>query len=128
MRAIVDTNALIWATNDGGQLSAKARHRLNDPATVKVVSVVVFWEMAIKVGLGKLELGMAPDRLMKTLVAQGEIELLAIKAHHLGRLLTLPLHHRDPFDRLMIAQALEEGWEVVSSDDQWDAYGVRRIW
>jgi PIN domain nuclease of toxin-antitoxin system len=46
----------------------------------------------------------------------------------LGRLLKLPHHHRDPFDRLMIAQALEEDWEVISSDDQWDAYGVKRVW
>jgi PIN domain nuclease of toxin-antitoxin system len=128
MRVLLDTNSLIWATADGEQLSAKARDRLDDPASVKVVSAVVFWEMTIKVGLGKLSLGMSPDALMEMLLTQGDIELLDIHARHLRRLLALPHHHRDPFDRLMIAQALEEGWEVISSDDQWDAYGVTRIW
>ncbi len=90
--------------------------------------MVVFWEMAIKVGLEKLSLGMAPDLLMDLLVARGDIETLNIKSCHLRRLGTLPHHHRDPFDRLMIAQALEEDWEVISSDSQWDAYGIKRIW
>ena len=128
MKVLLDTNALIWATDDGAELSTLARQCLSNPAAVKVVSVAAFWEMAIKVSLGKLSLGMPPNLLMETLVTKGEIELLGIMPEHLRCLLTLPHHHRDPFDWLMIAQALAEGWEVVSSDDQWDAYGVTRIW
>ncbi len=128
MKVLLDTNALIWATDDGAQLTAIARQCLANPAAVKVVSVAAFWEMAIKVSLRKLLLGMTPNLLMETLVTKSEIEPLGIMPHHLQCLLTLPHHHRDPFDRLMIAQALAEGWHVVSSDDKWDGYGVTRIW
>ena len=86
-----------------------------------------FWEMAIKSALGKLILPKSVELLWQEAEPAG-IGVLPIQARHLTRLATLPHHHRDPFDRLMIAQALEEGWEVISSDDQWDAYGVTRIW
>jgi PIN domain nuclease of toxin-antitoxin system len=128
MKLLLDTNALILATEDEAALSQAARLALNQSERVKVVSAVAFWEMAIKVGLGKLKLGMAPDALMAQLVCTGAIQVLGIESRHLRRLAMLPYHHRDPFDRLMIAQALEEDWEVVSKDELWDAYGVKRIW
>lgn len=128
MKILLDTNALIWATEDEGQLTSKARLALSDPNALKAVSVVAFWEMEIKTSLGKLILGMAPHILMESLLATDGIEVLNIRSHHFRCLSTLPHHHKDPFDRLMIAQALEEGWSVVSSDEQWDAYGIHRIW
>ena len=128
MSVLLDTNAFLWALEDAARLSSRARTIFADAGQEKVVSVAVFWEMTIKASLGKLRVGRAPDELMASLPEAGVIRVLPIEASHLRRLGTLPHHHRDPFDRLMIAQALEEGLEVVSSDDAWDAYGVTRIW
>ena len=128
MSLLLDTNAFLWALEDAGRLSDRARAVISDPAQEKIVSVAVFWEMTIKASLGKLRVGRAPDELMASLPTAGVIRLLPIAASHLRRLGTLPHHHRDPFDRLMIAQALEEGLQVVSSDDAWDAYGITRLW
>lgn len=127
MRTLVDTQCFYWSLCETGNLSISAAQALQSPSMVKCLSVASFWEMAIKTALGKLTLPRRVEILWQEAEAAG-IAILSIQPRHLARLATLPHHHRDPFDRLMIAQALEEGWSVVSSDDQWDAYGVMRIW
>jgi PIN domain nuclease of toxin-antitoxin system len=127
MRTLVDTQSYYWSLCDPGRLSAIATEALQSPSRIKILSVASFWEMAIKNALGKLTLPKRVELLWQEVEAT-DIAVLPIRPGHLARLATLPHHHRDPFDRLMIAQTLEEGWEVISSDDQWDAYGVTRIW
>ncbi len=128
MNILLDTNAFIYVLASPQSLSTAAAKVLADPDTVPVCSQAVFWEMTIKYALGKLPLPEPPGDLWRRLIRANPSGVLMITPEHLDRLATLPHHHRDPFDRLMIAQALEEGWPVMSSDDQWDAYGVTRIW
>ncbi len=127
MRILVDTQSYYWSLCEPGRLSISAAAVLQSRSRIKILSVATFWEMAIKSALGKLTLPKDLEVLWQEAEVAG-IGILPIRPRHLARLTTLPHHHRDPFDRLMIAQALEEGWEVISSDDQWDAYGVTRIW
>ncbi|MES2657815.1 MAG: type II toxin-antitoxin system VapC family toxin [Verrucomicrobiota bacterium] len=127
MRTLVDTQCYYWSLCEPSNLSVAASQALQSQSRVKALSVATFWEMSIKSALGKLTLPNRIELLWHEAELSG-IAILSIRPEHLTRLAALPHHHRDPFDRLMIAQALEEGWEVVSSDDQWDAYGVMRIW
>ena len=127
MTILVDTQCFYWSLCEPDLLSARAKHALQDSAGIKFLSVAVFWEMTIKSALGKLTLPKPVEELWQETVGAGTA-VLAIQPGHLAGLTSLPHHHRDPFDRLMIAQALVEGWPVLSSDDQWDAYGVQRIW
>ena len=127
MTVLVDTQAYYWGLCSPADLSARARMALQDAGIRKVLSAATFWEMTIKSNLGKLRMPKPVEVLWGEAEAAG-MEVLGIQGAHLRQLSSLPGHHGDPFDRLMIAQALAEGWSVVSSDAQWDAYGVQRIW
>lgn len=127
MTVLVDTHAFYWSLCSPVDLSPLALRTLNDLGTAKVLSVATFWEMTIKSGLGKLKLPKPIQVLWAEAEAAG-IGIVGFDAGHFRHLSGLPPHHGDPFDRIMIAQALEEGWRVVSKDTAWDAYGVRRIW
>ena len=128
MTILLDTNALIYSLTGSQSLSPAAARVLADPDTITICSQAVFWEMTIKYALGKLPLPEPPGDLWRRLRLANPSGVLMVTPEHLDRLAELPHLHGDPFDRLMIAQALEEGWDVLSSDDQWDAYGVTRIW
>lgn len=127
-RLLIDTHAYLWFVFDDERLSPGASAAIADAAIVKALSVASLWEIAIKVSLGKLELGTSLDRFLADEVEGREIELLAIKNTHLTRVAGLPFHHRDPFDRLLIAQALVEGLSIATADPRFAAYGVRTIW
>lgn len=128
MRLLLDTQALIWALEGDERLSDPARTALENPANQRSVSMASGWEMTIKAGLGKLTPPIPLPDLFPTRIEGLGFEILPIQATHLHRLLTLPLHHRDPFDRMLIAQALVENLTIVGNDDTFDAYGVQRIW
>ena len=102
------------------ELSAVSRQSLVDPANERFLSIVSLWEIAIKLSLGKLAL---PGTLQTAVDGMGA-EMLPITLAHIGRVQTLPFHHRDPFDRMMIAQAMEEGLTIVTRDRHFPAYGV----
>jgi PIN domain nuclease of toxin-antitoxin system len=106
------------------RISKKATAMITAPGVQVVVSAVVVWEVAIKRGLGKLD---APDDLLARLEGAG-VDLLSVTARHADRVGTLPMHHRDPFDRLLIAQADVEGLTFVTADSGLDSYGVELIW
>src|SRR3954464_6378048 len=108
-RLLVDTHALLWWLTDDPALSAAARAAIADPENEPAVSAASIWEIAIKRSIGKLS---APDDLPKTIIAEG-FTMLPIDAEHAWRVRELPLHHRDPFDRLLIAQALAQRIPVV---------------
>ena len=109
------------------ELSPAAARAIADAGNEKRLSVVSLWEFAIKSGLGKLELNEPFAALLARVDAMRMIERLPIADAHLLRYATLPLHHRDPFDRMLVAQALSEACTLVSSDAPLDAYGVRRL-
>lgn len=128
MRLLLDTNALLAVLRDVAPLPIAAEWALNDPANEKVVSVVNFWELTIKVSLRKLIMREPPEAVLEKFEQRRIATILSIRADHLRVLRTLPLHHRDPFDRLLVAQALAEDCTLVSSDVALDAYGVPRLW
>jgi len=123
MIALLDTHALLWWFFDDPRLSSAAREVIGDPASVVFVSAVSVWEIAIKRAMGKLE---APDDVPERIDDAG-FERLPVGFDHAEQVGTLPLHHGDPFDRLLIAQALVEGATLVTSDRRIQAYDVPRL-
>lgn len=128
MRAILDTHAAYWYALDDPPLSATAKAFIQHTSNDLLVSPASYWEMAIKVHTGKWQLLTPYDQLIDSLFTAYGFGLLPILPAHTFRLIGLPDHHKDPFDRLLIAQALVEGVPVVSADAVFDAYGLTRIW
>jgi PIN domain nuclease of toxin-antitoxin system len=128
MNVLLNTHTFLWFWWDDPKLSETAKEAIVDPQNRKLVSTASCWEVAIKVSLQKLDLG-APFRgFIPQQMLRNNFESLAIHDDHLAALVALPLHHRDPFDRLLIAQAHWDGMPIVSADQQFDAYGIDRIW
>ncbi len=129
---LLDTHAVIWFLQDDPRLSGGARSLIEDPANRKWVSIATCWEVAIKVGLGKLHLGEPTRPYLERALASSHFDLLPITLEHATAVEGLPPHHRDPFDRLPIAQAIVEGVAIVGVgvgvDVAFDPYPVRRIW
>jgi PIN domain nuclease of toxin-antitoxin system len=123
-RLLVDTHALLWWLADDPSLSPAARDVIADPANEPLVSAACVWEIAIKRSLGKLT---APDDLPERIVAEG-FAWLPISAQHAWRVRELPMHHRDPFDRVLVAQALTERLPVVTADARFGEYGLEVRW
>jgi PIN domain nuclease of toxin-antitoxin system len=123
-RVLVDTHVLLWWLADDPSLSPLARETIADPATTLLVSTGSVWEIALKRALGKLT---APDELLDAIAAAG-FTSLPVAAAHAWEVRNLPFHHRDPFDRLLIAQALVERLPVVTADPGFGAYGVAIRW
>jgi PIN domain nuclease of toxin-antitoxin system len=113
---------------DNASLSRSARARIADEGNECVLSLASAWEMAIKVSIGKLELPGPVGRFVEEQMAANAVDPLPIELPHLARVATLPFHHRDPFDRLLVAQALDEKLTIVSADPIFKAYGVKRVW
>lgn len=128
MRVLVDTHVFLWWVEGDRALPAKARAALADQENECFISLVSAWELSIKVGLGKLRLALPVERYVVEHIAANGFRMLDIQIAHVGRLETLDLHHGDPFDRLLIAQALVEGLPVVTADPVFRKYGVKRIW
>jgi PIN domain nuclease of toxin-antitoxin system len=124
----LDTHALLWFLNDDPLLSKTAKALIENPANRKFVSLGTCWEIAIKVGLGMLDLGEPATTFRPCELALNHFDMLGIELRHATFVETLPSHHRDPFDRLLISQALLEGIPIVSVDTAFDPYGVRRLW
>ena len=128
MNLLLDAHALLWFLNDDRQLAPTAKALIEDPTNRKLVSVATCWEISIKVGLKKLDLGEPAMTFLPRELATNKFELLGIDLAHATFVETLPPHHRDPFDRLLVAQALIEKLPVVRVDAVLDQYGVARLW
>ena len=128
MKLLLDTHTLLWFALGDSQLSDQARGLIDDPAHDMCVSPASYWEIAIKIRLGKYTLPNRYEDFMQKAIAGNGFDVLPVEFKHTAVLTTLPLHHRDPFDRLIIAQAMVEDISVISSDDAFDAYPVRRLW
>jgi PIN domain nuclease of toxin-antitoxin system len=128
MRLLVDLHSPIWAVDDPSRLGSAAMVALQDPANELLVSAATVWEIAIKVGPGKLTLSSSYRDWMNRAITDLNLSLLPVTVAYADAQAALPLHHRDPFGRLLVAQALIETIPIVSVDAAFDAYGVRRLW
>jgi len=128
VRVLLDTHALVWALAEPDRLSSRARAALVDPATVVFVSLTSAWELAILQGLERVRLQVPLASLFTEGLAALRIQLLPIRLHHVAGVAGLPQHHRDPFDRLLVATALAERLTVVSADRTFKRYGVPVLW
>lgn len=127
MKLLLDTHTFLWFIDDSPRLSSRAKALLESDADL-LLSAGSLWEISIKVSAGKLALAQSFDVFVPRQLADNDIEMLPISLAHLGVVSTLPFHHRDPFDRLLIAQAMIEQVPIVGADTAFDAYSVARLW
>ncbi len=128
MKLLLDTHAFIWWDEDPSRLGRAAHAACFDPTNELVLSAASVWEMQLKVMLGKLSLRKPLSQLIADQIQRNGLEILAINLEHILRLDTLPSHHKDPFDRMIVSQAVVEGWEIVSHDHAISQYPVKIIW
>jgi len=128
MNLLLDTQAFLWFIAGDSSLSQSARSAIEDLNNNRYLSVASLWEIAIKVSIDKLTLSEPFETLIPEQLAENIIELLDISFEHTALIASMPFHHRDPFDRLIAAQARIEQMTLVSVDDVFDAYGVTRLW
>jgi PIN domain nuclease of toxin-antitoxin system len=128
VKLLLDTQAFLWFITDDPKLSAVGKTSIIESNNDILISPASYWEVAIKVSIGKYPLSVPFETFIARGIDDNEFDILPVAPKHAARLTNLPFHHRDPFDRLIIAQALVEQVEIVSSDQQFDAYPVTRIW
>jgi PIN domain nuclease of toxin-antitoxin system len=128
MKLLLDTHALLWFIGNDPQLSAPARENIENPAHEKFVSAASLWEIAVKLSLEKLKLPRPFGEVFPQQLEVNGFELLPISCAQLNQLVALPFHHRDPFDRLLIAQALADGMTVVTRDLEFSKYPEKILW
>jgi PIN domain nuclease of toxin-antitoxin system len=128
VRILLDTHAVLWFLSGDARLSGAARSAIEDLDNERLCSIASLWEIAIKTSLGKLPLAKDFAVIFPSELLDNDIQLLPISPGHLHRVATLPFHHRDPFDRLLVAQAMMDDLVLVSRDSLLDAYGVQRYW
>ena len=128
MKYLLDTHALLWSADDDPRLGQSARETILDDASTLTVSVASAWELSIKTGAGKLVLAPTAMKWFKQATRVGRIQVLAVELVHLDELESLPRHHGDPFDRLMICQARALGLTVITGDRAFAAYDVETLW
>ena len=128
MKLLLDTHSFLWFISGNAKLSVNARMLIEDVSNQPMLSLASLWEMAIKVSIGKLCIGQSFETLIPQQIKLNGIELLNISFSHTAVIATLPFHHRDPFDRLLIAQAMVEKIPIVSRDSAFDTYAITRLW
>ncbi|BAY29519.1 hypothetical protein NIES2107_13620 [Nostoc carneum NIES-2107] len=128
MRALLDIHAFIWWVTNDPQLSTNARNAIADPSNVLYLSVVSAWEIIIKNKLGKLTLPEPVEEYIPSRLAINRIESLPIQMSHVLQVASLPNIHRDPFDRILIAQSQVEYLPIITIDQQITQYSVPTIW
>ncbi len=125
MRLLLDTHIFIWLIEGNPNLSQAAREAIEDESNTLHLSIVSLWEITIKTSLGKLDLAIPLEQIVINFILPSGMEILPIHLPHLLILQKLPFHHRDPFDRLLIAQAKSEGLTLVSEDGTFEQYEVK---
>jgi PIN domain nuclease of toxin-antitoxin system len=128
MQLLLDTHTFLWFIRGSPQLSVKAQKMIEATANDIRLSIASPWETGIKVSTGKLTLGRPVDEFFEERMRLNRITFLAITLPQIACVSTLPFHHRDPFDRMLVAQSLTENIPIVSADAALDAYGIVRLW
>jgi len=127
MKAILDTHAFLWAIAGDARMSQHARDIFGGPSDLSL-SIASIWEIVVKVQLGKLDLPQPAGPYILGKLAENRIKTLAVNLDHLLAFERLPMHHRDPFDRMLIAQSMEEKLPLVTADRVFEKYPIRIIW
>jgi PIN domain nuclease of toxin-antitoxin system len=128
MRLLIDTHTFLWFVTNDPLLSAAALALLVDPGNEILLSPASFWEVAIKVSIGKYPMTVPFDRFFTEGIEGNDMVILPLEIRHASVLSSLPMHHKDPFDRMIVAQAIVENLPIVSIDEALDAYGITRLW
>ncbi len=128
MRVLLDTHAFLWWISDSPELSDAAREAIADQRNAPIFSAVSGWEIAIKAGLGRLELPGSPAKFVNEQLSQNGLEVLPIHSRHALGVYGLPDHHRDPFDRLLVSQAVVEKLPILTADPEIPRYPVETLW
>ena len=128
MKLLLDTHVLIWSAGNPEKLSDLVTSLLNDTSNSWVISIASIWEIQIKIQTGKLTLDLPLHELIETEQQSNDLQLLPIELSHIYALKNLPNHHRDPFDRIIITQAIVEKMPLISIDTVFDSYPVEKIW
>jgi PIN domain nuclease of toxin-antitoxin system len=126
MKVLLDTNTFLWGLSAPEKLSLAARNTV--ASSERFLSVASIWEVLIKVRIGKLPLPVPAGNYLTTKMGANGVSVLSIKLEHVLQIEKLQLHHRDPFDRILIAQSLQEGWPIITSDPVFKKYPIRVIW
>lgn len=126
MKAILDTHTFLWGLTDPGKLTSSARHAI--ASSERYWSVASLWECLLKVQIGKLPLPRSAGAYLVSQMSANGVSILPLNLEHALRAENLPLRHRDPFDRMLIAQSIEEGWPIITADPIFRKYPVRVIW
>lgn len=124
---LIDTHTLLWFIEDDSRLSDRVKSILTNDSINLSVSVVSLWEIVIKINIGKSKIGYTIKEIYQ-LLTQLNVEVLSIEQCDLDYYLTLPLHHRDPFDRLLIAQTINRGLVILSADNVFSSYEIDQFW
>jgi len=127
MNILLDTHTFLWYLQDSKELSSKSAEIIEDTSNSLWFSIASLWEISIKLGVGKLSLQNSFSELEEVL-KQLKIEVLPITFSDTEQYLNLPLHHRDPFDRILVAQAMNNSLVLISRDAAFDDYDIQRIW
>ena len=128
MRLLLDTHSFLWFLLDDPKLSVTARQVIESGANEICISPASFWEIAIKVSLGRYQLNTTFETFWTTAIQQYDVTVVPIEVGHVARLISMPFHHKDPFDRLLVDQAMAEQLPLISVDSRLDAYGISRLW
>jgi len=128
MRILLDTHALVWWATGDRRLSRKARVAIADPDTEVFISIASAWEIQIKATLMKLTLNESVDALYRSLIIDQGFRMIGIELSDIDQLSTLPPHHRDPFDRMLVAQSLRGSFTLVTKDSVVSSYGAPTLW
>lgn len=128
MRVLLDTHAFLWFVLGDPQLSRRARRHIEDPGNDKLISPASYWEIAIKISLNKYTLSQPYEIFLQRAITDNGFIILPIEPRHTNALITLPFHHRDPFDRLIIGQAIVEQISIITNDKAFASYPVTCIW
>jgi len=126
MKLLLDTHIVLWFWDNVEKFSEESLSAITEPANEKYISIVSAWELAAKINIGKLTFEGGVANFFKMFEENG-FELLSVKEDHINRMETLPLHHRDPFDRLLLATAISEQMTFITSDKEFAQYGVPLI-
>ena len=128
MSLLLDTQAFLWMVWGASQLGPAARKLILDPGNELYLSLASIWEIAIKSSIGKLKLTEPVESFVPAELLANDVAQLDITFRHVARVARLPFHHRDPFDRILVCQAIEEGLTLLSADPVFDRYDVARAW
>ncbi len=126
MKVLLDTNTFLWGLSAPEKLSLTARNVIT--SSERFLSVASIWEVLIKVRTGTLPLPLPAGDYLTSKISANGVSVLSIKLEHVLQIEKLQLHHRDPFDRILIAQSVEEGWPIITSDPMFKQYPIRVIW